>query len=154
MLGIERVVERYGGVVRTSELARHGYDGEMLKLFVRCGLIYRVRQGWWCRPSASAGLLVAWRARGRLACVSALEHHQSLPISAANIHIALDRSAGRPPDETIVAHWSRRELAGDRRAVSVEVALEQARVCRAAATLPREAGLLRDAVEPLRAGTL
>ena len=121
------------GLVRTSELIAIGENDELIRIANNYGAIIRVRHGWYALPGTSATLLRAWKARGRLACVSALAFHGVILDGGDPLHIdvAADSKGARSPD--LVVHWSRDQSNGDRRAVSVEVATRQASRCRFAA---------------------
>ena len=132
MFRIQRDIASLGGLAAAYELISRGHDLDMMRVLSRSGrVIVRVRKGWYANPGFGDDLYAAWAARGRLACVSALAYH-GLGEQPARLHVALQRSARSPEDSAVIAHWSREDLPGDRRAVSVEVALRQASRCRAA----------------------
>ncbi len=131
MLPVVREIERQGGLARTADLLKSGIATEMIRVFASYGLLVHVRQGWWATKNTSPSAISARRAGGRLACVSALAHYGVVE-QPELLHIALSRSARPPLISGVVVHWSRRDLGGDRAAVSIKEAEEQARVCRAA----------------------
>ena len=63
------------GLVRTSELLAAGDEPEWIRISRNYGRLIHVRKGWWALPGTPAVVLAAWRAGGRLACVSALSFH-------------------------------------------------------------------------------
>lgn len=126
------LLDRHHGLVRTVELLEIGTDTEILRWLDGYGALVHVRQGWWARPGSPDRLLRAWRAGGRLACVSALAFHGYQLELGEPLHIELPASSRGPREPGVIAHWSRDQRNGDRRAVSIEVALRQASRCRAA----------------------
>ena len=139
---LDSELRRYGGVVTTAEMYREGHTQSILFWSVRYGSILRVRRGIYCDPKLPADAVRALRVGGRLACVSALAHHGV--IAAPDLlHVSVQGSASRlrdpdtgrrggSPDQTVI-HWSRKRVAGDRIAVSVEEARRQAASCRSLA---------------------
>ncbi len=125
------LIRRLGGVARTAELHEHGFTEEIITAFLAHGKVIRVRQGWYATPETPLLAIDAIRARGRLACVSALAYH-GLIGPQQPLHISVGRSANSRAASGVVVHWSRRVLAGDRVAVSIDEAWKQARACRAA----------------------
>jgi len=109
-------------------------------------------KGWYAAPDTAPQLLRAWRIGGRLACISALVHHGLVDANETAVHVAITTGSSRlrhPDDkrqrlspgreDSIVLHWAPRvisagEAAGDERmsrlVVPLEIALEQAEVCR------------------------
>ena len=133
------LLERYGGVATTAELYCSGKTQSMLFWSVAYGSLIRIREGLYCGTDLPTDALRALRVGGRLACVSALAFHGAGPAPDL-LHVVVDRNTprlrdpdtgkpGRSPKTVI--HWSRRQLAGDRVAVSVEEAHRQAARCRA-----------------------
>ena len=131
MLGIEREIDRRGGLVRTSELYAAGFWQSLVQWSHWYGSIIHVCKGWWATNDTPPAAIAARRAGGRLACVSALAHHGLGEMDDDRLHVAIGRSGKHPHDPSVVVHWSRRDLPGDRQAVSIAVAREQARQCRA-----------------------
>lgn len=127
---------RHGGVFFTDEAYARGDTQSILYWAVAYGSIIRTRRGVYCDPRLPPHAIRALRIGGRLACVSALAHHGAGP-EPDELHVAVAGNASRLRDRGagVVIHWSRRWLAGDRVAVSVEEAHRQASRCR---------GLLRD----------
>ena len=133
-LPIVRYIALFGGIATTAELLRGDFSPVEIRLWHDYGRIVRVRKGLWANLDVSRDVVLAARVGGRLACVSALEHHGVIPsqLMSNDIHVDLSRSASRLrrlSDRGVVLHWSRAERDGDRQAVSVEVAREQARQC-------------------------
>ena len=131
-------LERLGGIASTGELARSGVDRQLLDIAVMYGRIVRIRRGLWAHPSVPGEAIAAHRAGGRLACVSALAFHGVIePPLGGCLHIAAPEwvSKWRSPraDSSVVRHWSRRPIAGDRFAVSAAEAWAQFALCRAVA---------------------
>lgn len=133
---IEWQVRVLGGLARTYELYDAGYWQSMVQLHAGYKKILHVRKGWWATKDTPPDVIAARKAGGRLACVSALQYH-GIGKGDDLLHVALERSSRHPHDPGVVAHWSRRTLAGTRAAVSVEVAVEQARRCRALVGRPQ-----------------
>jgi hypothetical protein len=123
---------KHGGVFFTDEAYRAGETQSILYWSVAYGTIIRARRGVYCDPRLPEPALRALRVGGRLACVSALAHHGLAP-HPAEVHVVVPANAARLriPESGVVVHWSRRRLAGDRLAVSVEEAHRQAARCRA-----------------------
>lgn len=129
-MAMDVLIRRLGGVARTFELHEHGFTEEIITAFVAHGRVIRVRQGWYATHDTPPLAVAAIRAGGRLACVSALAHH-GLVEPGGPLHISVGRSGNPRAAAGVVVHWTRRDLAGDRVAVSAEEAWKQARVCRA-----------------------
>ena len=125
------------GLVRTRELLAFGYDDERIRMAHNYRLLVRVRQGWWALPGTAEILLLAWRAGGRLACVSALAFHGMSLELGDRLHIEVSAGSHGALKPGMCVHWSTSQANGDRRAVSLEVALRQASRCRVTTTAPR-----------------
>jgi len=133
-LPIVRYIALYDGIATTAELLRGGFSPVEIRLWQDYDRIVRVRKGLWANLGVRDDVILAARVGGRLACVSALEHHGVVPpeLVSHDIHIDLSRGASRLRtlgDRNVVLHWSRVGRDGDRQAVSVEVAREQWRRC-------------------------
>ena len=124
---------QHGGLVRTCELIAIGENDELIRMARNYGVIVPVRHGWWALPDTPAIHLRAWRARGRLACVSALAYHGVVLDLGDPLHVEVPAHGRGAQGRDLVVHWSASRANGDRRAVSVEVAARQASRCRAAA---------------------
>lgn len=122
---------RHGGVFFTDEAYAGGDTQSILYWAVAYGSIIRPRRGVYCDPRLPPEVIRALRIGGRLACASALAHHGVEP-DPVELHVAVAGNASRLGDSGpgVVIHWSRRRLAGDRVAVSVEEAHRQASRCR------------------------
>ena len=121
------------GLVRTRELLAIGENDELIRIARNYGRIVHVRQGWWTLPGTPLVLMRAWRAGGRLGCVSALAFHGVIPDLGDPLHIEVAAASKGARTPGVVVHWSSDRRDGDRRAVSVEVAMRQANRCRVAA---------------------
>ena len=121
---------RHHGLVRTSELIAIGMEPEWIRIARNYGAFVHVRQGWWALPGTPEVLLRAWRAGGRLACVSALAFHAETLEVGDQLHIEVAAASKGPLHPGTRVHWSSSQHNGDRRAVSVEVAMRQASRCR------------------------
>jgi hypothetical protein len=161
---IERL-EGLGGIASRSELAARGVDRDPLDICVYYGRVRRIRKGWYATLDVDPEALEAWRIGGRLACVSALEHHGlALPVGDGSIHIEVPRGTSRLRDSAreVVVHWTRHPQGGDRLAVAPEAAVLQAAACEGprrgagaggeSATGSREHARGRDSAEEARAG--
>jgi len=134
-VGIERFIHRRGGLVRASDLEAAGYPRSFVQIFVNGRRVIRVCKGWYALPDVDERVLRARRVGGRLACVSALAFHGVLEPSEPALHLAVPSNASRLRLKfagPVVVHWSRRRLAGDLHAVSVEEAAKQAKSCQGA----------------------
>ena len=132
MKWFDPLLARHGGVLYTDEAYEHGDTQAMLSWAVKRGTIIRARRGVYCDPRLPARAIEALRVGGRLACASALAHH-GLAQEPRELHVVVPANAARLRRlaEDVVVHWSRRRLAGDRVAVSVDEAVRQAARCRA-----------------------
>ena len=128
-----KLFETHHGLVRTRELLAIGYEDETIRISRNYGVLIHVRQGWWALPGTPEGLLRAWRAGGRLACVSALAFHGVALELGDELHIEVAAASKGALQPDMHVHWSTSQRNGDRRAVSVDVAERQASQCRAAA---------------------
>jgi hypothetical protein len=132
-----RAIHRWGGIASTAELAASGVERQLLDIAVMYGRVVRVKKGLWADPEIPAEVVAAYRAGGRLACVSALAYHGVIEQPECGIHICAPEWVSRwrapRPDATVTRHWSRRPVAGDRFAVSVQVAWAQFALCRGVA---------------------
>jgi hypothetical protein len=124
---------RHNGLVRTRELLAIGENDELIRIARNYGRIRHVRQGWWTLPGTPHVLVRAWRAGGRLGCVSALAFHGVSPDLGDPLHIEVAAASKGARTPGMVVHWSSDQSNGDRQAVSIEVATRQASRCRVAA---------------------
>lgn len=125
---------RLGGVARRAELIEAGWWDEHIEMAVTFRRIVRVRKGLYALPTVCPEGLVALKVGGRLACVSALAHHEGRCADPGEvIHVEVRSTASRlrlPADRTVVVHWTRQRHAGSRVTVSETVARAQAARCR------------------------
>jgi hypothetical protein len=129
MTTIHDRIEMLGGVAAMRELVRFGHDREVILMAAEARRIIRVRQGWYAVPGNHWAVEAAWRAGGRLACVSALAYFGFIE-HPDELHIAVKGNADRRRDATgAVTHWCRADPGGDRKAVSLGVAVRQASRC-------------------------
>jgi hypothetical protein len=137
-VALPALIARLGGIATTAELQAHAFTAEIIAAFVGHRQVIRIRRGWYTTPDVDPAVIAAIRVGGRLACISALEHHGvMLPVSTV-LHVSVDAGSSRlrlPPDGAVL-HWSRTQLAGSWQAVSVEAALQQAARCKGAAKGP------------------
>lgn len=151
-LPYERVIREHDGIASTRELIAAGVDETWLRMLRDAGRLVRPRKGWYALRDTAPLHLLAWRIGGPLACVSALEHHDLLAAGdlspAEGLHVCRETNSSRrlsaigvraeAADLRVpqfghapVLHWSTTaHRSGTRRAVSIAVALEQARHCR------------------------
>jgi len=131
-VALPALLDRLGGIATTAELKSHGFSPEIINAFVWSGKVIRICRGWYASPGASATAIAARRAGGRLACVSALQHHGMIVRTSTELHISVERSFSRTRvGDDVVLHWSREWLPGGRLAVSIDAALRQAQRCQA-----------------------
>ena len=133
MQKVIEVLRSWDGLATTRELHMRGVDRGMLDVAVMYGRIHRVRKGLWCLPDLAPSVRAAQRAKGRLACVSALVHHGVIEDEDFGLHVSarLGQVSWHPAPErsAVVRHWSREPLDGDRFAVSADVAWAQFALC-------------------------
>src|SRR5690606_26027933 len=111
--------DKHHGLVRTRELVAIGYEDEFIRMSRNYRKIVQVRQGWWALPETPAELMRAWRAGGRLACLSALAFHGETLDLGDELHIEVSAASKGALQSGVRVHWSRSQTNGDRRAVSV-----------------------------------
>ncbi|MEO8262698.1 MAG: hypothetical protein ABI566_09025 [Pseudolysinimonas sp.] len=128
------LIERRGGLAYTRELSR--VPRNVLDVAAMYGTVLHVKKGLWALPTIDPQVVKAHRSGGRLACVSALVYHGVIE-PGHDLHICAPHgvTSWRPRGSRVgvIRHWSRRPVAGDRFAVSVEVAWAQFALCRAVA---------------------
>lgn len=134
---IESAIAGLGGIARTRELLALDIDWEWLRMGSNYGSLVKVRKGWWATTGSSPLVIEGRRAGGRLACVSALEHHGELATSEESwiVHIEVRRNASRiqshrDPDSKTIVHWVGGPSGGDNAAVSTRAAFKQVQECR------------------------
>lgn len=74
-MDLQAFVRARGGVVRTRDLARAGFDRDALGRAVRNGLLHRIKRGVYAVAEPDAGVAAAMAANGVLTCVSAAPHY-------------------------------------------------------------------------------
>jgi hypothetical protein len=130
-------LELRGGLATTGQLARLGVDRQRLDIAYMYRRIVRVKRGVWALPTVPGEAVAAHRAGGRLACVSALAFHGVIEETHTGLHVSAPSwvTKWRSPrrNEHVVAHWSRRQAAGDCLAVTIPEAWAQFALCRAVA---------------------
>ncbi len=130
MWKVERDIAALGGLATTAELLARDHDAELLRILSRSGRIRRVRKGRYALADTPEPILRAWAAGGRLACLSALAYFEGRPIGEDPLHVGFPRSfRGVRAGTHVIAHWSKRDPGGDRVAVSLQTASEQAARC-------------------------
>lgn len=131
-------LRRFDGLATTAELRARGIERGMIDIAYMYGRVWRVRKGLWALPDIPRAVLAAQRAKGRLACVSALVFHGVIEDGGFKLHLSarIGQVSWHPVPERpeIVRHWSRTPLDGDRFAVSAEVAWAQFALCREVAS--------------------
>jgi hypothetical protein len=145
---VQSVIRAHGGIASMAELRAANYPPDYVLLMAEHRHIIRVRKGWYANTDVDDSAIRSWRVGGPLACVSALAYHGAGDIDPERLHVLVRATASRlrtaenhrkrlaeHPSEYVVVHWSRQKLTGDRIAVTLEEAFEQAQVCR-----PRVAG--------------
>jgi hypothetical protein len=140
--GFEEFISSRGGIVTRKELLAAGWTPDDLRIAYGNYLRpTRIRRGWYCSREVPLEVRGAWAHGGPLACISALQWYGIVPtdVSDSAIHICVPRHTKRRNVEShsprpVVVHWHDLPAGGRNRwAVPPEVALEQARWCRAAA---------------------
>lgn len=136
---VDRDAARFGGVLTTAELHRNDVPKTMIEIFVGWKL-FRIRRGWYGIPGLGDEVVRAVRVGGRVGCLSALAHHGEVPLPR-QLHVAVRANAAgfRSPDDPnlpldvvrdgVVLHWMRRADTGDRQAVGLYAARQQAAKC-------------------------
>jgi hypothetical protein len=127
-------LRRSDGLATTDELLSRGIDRGMIDIALMYGRIRRVRKGLWGVLELPPAVVASQRAKGRLACVSALVHHELIDEAEFGLHVSapLGQVSRHPlaPRHGVVRHGSRAPLDGDRFAVSENVAWAQFALCR------------------------
>ena len=104
---VERVVREYGGIASTREILARGYETETIRLVASYGRIVPVRQGWYAVPEMPRDSMRAWRAGGRLSCISAAVHHGLWEHNVDELHVRVAANASRVERSScVVLHWS------------------------------------------------
>ncbi|MFC4139872.1 MULTISPECIES: type IV toxin-antitoxin system AbiEi family antitoxin domain-containing protein [unclassified Microbacterium] len=75
MISARQLVDHFGGVARSKQLAPFGFSRYRLDVAARNGEIERIRPGVFATPSASSSARAAAAHGGALTCSGALRHH-------------------------------------------------------------------------------
>lgn len=137
MIDIEGLLRPAGGIALVGDLALSASEHRALVRAAQRDLVLRVRTGVYALPDLSADVLHAARVGGRVAGISALEHHGLWvpPRAAAALHIEVGESMrirDAVHDMPVIVHWMP-AIARPRFCV----APLDAALARAAADLPR-----------------
>ena len=139
--GFEEFIRARGGIVSRAELLAAGWTADELRIaYGLYGQPTRLRRGWYCSSDVPDEVREAWVHGGPLACVSALRWHGLLPPGDPDeaMHVCLPshgktRQVRSSSTRPVVRHWHDAAVApGNRWAVPLSIALEQARHCREA----------------------
>ncbi len=93
-----RLIEANGGIVKASQLYTLGLDYRRLQTFVKCGLIERVKKGYYCvsgKKLEEEDLVCAMFPDGVLCMESALYYHQYLKKKPFQWSIAIDKNTSK-----------------------------------------------------------
>ena len=133
-------IERLGGAAYRWELRASGVSADLIDLAARYRRdVVRVRKGLYAAVGEDREVLRAWRAGGRLTCISALAFHDGVQ-APPTLHLEVPANTPRlrdpdrrrerlAPDAPVVVHWARYPGPGDRRSVSAEHAEAVASAC-------------------------
>jgi hypothetical protein len=104
-----------GGIAKRGELLALDHSRDYIDLLDYYRSIIRVRKGWYAAKDAPAAALRAWRAGGRLACVSAARFH-GLDLAGIDdtMHISVPRNSSRhriaettkAARRSMIVHWT------------------------------------------------
>lgn len=125
-------LELLGNFASRSELIAMGCNEQLIDLSLYYGKILRVRVGQYASVGTPLAVRKALGVGGRLACVSAIAHHQGGDANTEPIHVLVKYGASRLGTHTpgqAVIHWTRREIGGSRLVVSAEAAARQSLTC-------------------------
>jgi len=127
---VTRAVIDLGGIASAAEILERRCSRDLIKLVAEYGDIRRIRHGWYASPDVPEDSLRAWKAGGRLTCISAAAHLGLWPHVVEGIHVRVAANSARVERSPgVVVHWSRAPLTGTRLAVSVDEALKTIRRC-------------------------
>jgi hypothetical protein len=127
---VERTVRELGGIASTAEILQRGYETDMIRWVAAYGRIRSIRQGWYATPEVPEDSFLAWKAGGRLTCVSAAAHYGLWPHQPDALHVRVAANASRVErSPLVVLHWSRTPVTGSRLVVSVDEALRTVERC-------------------------
>jgi len=134
---VERAIIELGGIASAAEILQRRCTRDMIKLFSEYGAVRRIRNGWYASPELPDDSFRAWKAGGRLTCISAAVHLGLWTETATEtdtetkpVHVRVAANASRVERSAgVVLHWSRKPATGTRLVVSLEEALETIRRC-------------------------
>lgn len=119
MTSIEHSVHNRGGLAATHELYSDGHSRSAIAGALSRRRLLRVRQGWYCLPSAHPHLLEAARDGGPATCVTARALHGAWTIATPILHIAVPTNSCRlrtrtdnrerlaeAPNPLVRVHWT------------------------------------------------
>ena len=127
---VERAIIDLGGIASAAEILERRCTRDMIKLVAEYGRVRRVRHGWYASADVSDDSFRAWKAGGRLTCISAAAQLGLWPYRPEMLHVRVAANASRVErSPNVVLHWSRGPATGTRLAVSVDEALATIRRC-------------------------
>jgi hypothetical protein len=127
---VERAIAEHGGIASAAEILQRRCSRDMIKLFSEYGTVRRIPHGWYASPDLPEDAFRAWKAGGRLTCVSAAVHYGLWPHETEALHVRVAANASRVErSPEVVLHWSRGPMTGTRLAVSIDEALATIRRC-------------------------
>ena len=130
---VERAVRDLGGIASAAEIIDRRCTRDMIKLVASYGKVRPIRRGWYATPELPEDSFRAWKAGGRLTCISAAAHLGLWPHPPDATHVRVAANASRVErSPRVVLHWSRAPVSGTRLVVSVDEALEAIRRCQPA----------------------
>ena len=130
---VERAVIELGGIASAAEILKRRCSRDMIKLIAEYGVVRRIRHGWYASVEVPEDSFRAWKAGGRLTCISAAAHLGLWPHPPDATHVRVAANASRVErSREVVLHWSRAPITGTRLVVSIDEALETIRRCQPA----------------------
>lgn len=119
MASIEQSVHDRGGLAATHELHSDGHSRSAIAGALSRGRLLRVRQGWYCLPSAHPHLREAARVGGLATCLTGLALHGAWTVATPILHIAVPANSCRlrtrtdkrerltdAPNPLVRVHWN------------------------------------------------
>lgn len=103
---LEEWMRRRDGVAHSSEIYAAGFTKRSVERAVQSGRMLRFRRSWIVLTDCDELLTTAVRAGGRLTCVSATARLGLWVPSHDQVHLAVPRTASRPPSDSLRLHWS------------------------------------------------
>jgi hypothetical protein len=109
-------IRDHGGFLRRRDLLALGHSDGRIRGALRCGLVFRVRHGWYSTPGMPDRAVRAVRVGGRLTGAAALESYGirvprrphvdlAVPSGACRLRRPGDRRARLRADDRIRPHW-------------------------------------------------